>query len=105
MTTLRIVLGVDDIWFDAKRKRILASGHAGFVSIVQQKDPDRYEIAANIPTGVGGGNSLYSGREHPRAFTSRYPIRPRAARKYCSSPFKSDGVPGLLVEIMATAGY
>jgi DNA-binding beta-propeller fold protein YncE len=59
VTTLRIVLGVDDIWFDADRKRILATGHAGQVSIVQQIDPDRYELIANVPTAVGGGTSLY----------------------------------------------
>lgn len=57
--TLRIVLGVDDIWFDAARKRILASGHAGFVSVVQQRGPDRYELVANVPTAVGGGTSFY----------------------------------------------
>ncbi|HKA40347.1 MAG TPA: hypothetical protein VKF40_00015 [Burkholderiales bacterium] len=57
--TLRIVLGVDDIWFDARRKRILASGHAGFVSVIQQKSPDRYELHANVPTAVGGGTSFY----------------------------------------------
>jgi len=59
VATLRIVLGVDDIWFDADRKRILASGHAGQVSVVQQIDPDRYELIANVPTAVGGGTSLY----------------------------------------------
>ena len=57
--TLPIVLGVDDLWFDARRKRILASGHAGFVSVIQQKDPDRYEVIANVPTAVGGGTSIY----------------------------------------------
>ena len=59
VSTLRIVLGVDDIWFDARRKRILASGHAGTVSVIQQKDPDRYELIADVPTAVGGGTSLY----------------------------------------------
>ena len=59
VTTLRIVLGVDDIWFDAGRKRILASGHAGFVSVIQQIDPDHYEVIANVPTAVGGGTSFY----------------------------------------------
>ena len=59
MPTLRIVLGVDDLWFDAGRKRILASGHGGHVTIIQQKDPDHYEVLANVPTGVGGGTSLY----------------------------------------------
>ena len=57
--TFRIVLGVDDIWFDMTRKRILASGHAGFVSVIQQKDPDRYELVANVPTAAGGGTSFY----------------------------------------------
>ena len=59
VTMVRIVLGVDDLWFDPARKRILASGHAGFVSIVEQRDPDRYEVVANVPTGVGGGTSFY----------------------------------------------
>jgi hypothetical protein len=59
VATLRIVLGVDDIWFDMDRKRILASGHAGFVSVIQQIDPDRYELIANVPTAVGGGTSFY----------------------------------------------
>jgi DNA-binding beta-propeller fold protein YncE len=59
IATLRIVLGVDDLWFDAERKRILASGHAGFVSVVRQKDPDHYELVADVPTAVGGGTSFY----------------------------------------------
>ena len=59
VSTLRIVLGVDDIWFDTRRKRILASGHAGAVSVIQQLDPDRYQIIADVPTAVGGGTSLY----------------------------------------------
>jgi hypothetical protein len=59
VSALRIVLGVDDLWFDAPRKRILASGHAGFVSVIQQKDPDRYELVANVPTAIGGGTSFY----------------------------------------------
>jgi DNA-binding beta-propeller fold protein YncE len=59
VVTLRIVLGVDDLWFDAARKRILASGHAGVVSVIQQKDPDRYELVAEVPSAIGGGTSLY----------------------------------------------
>ena len=57
--TLRIVLGVDDLWFDATRRRILATGHVGFVSVIQQKERDSYEVVANVATGVGGGTSLY----------------------------------------------
>jgi len=59
VATLQIVLGVDDLWFDASRKRVLASGHAGFVSVIQQEGPDRYGLVADVPTAVGGGTSLY----------------------------------------------
>lgn len=59
VSTLRIVLGVDDIWFDARRRRILASGHAGTVSVIHQLDRDRYRVIADVPTAVGGGTSLY----------------------------------------------
>jgi DNA-binding beta-propeller fold protein YncE len=59
VTTLRIVLGVDDIWFDTNRKRVLATGHAGYVSIIEQKSVDRYDLVASVPTGVGGGTSHY----------------------------------------------
>jgi DNA-binding beta-propeller fold protein YncE len=59
VASLGIVLGVDDIWFDMDRKRILASGHAGFVSVIRQIDPDHYELIANVPTAVGGGTSFY----------------------------------------------
>jgi hypothetical protein len=59
VATLRIVVGVDDLWFDARRKRVLASGHAGFISVVQQRTPDEYELVADVATAVGAGTSLY----------------------------------------------
>ena len=57
----------DDVYFDAERKRIYALGGEGFVSAVQQNDPDHYTLSANIPTTVGVrtgiffGTSLYVG--------------------------------------------
>jgi DNA-binding beta-propeller fold protein YncE len=57
----------DDVYFDAERKRIYALGGEGFISVVQQNDPDHYTLAANIPSAVGVrtgiffGNSLYVG--------------------------------------------
>jgi len=57
----------DDVYFDAERKRIYALGGEGFVSVVQQNDPDHYALSANIPTTVGVrtgiffGTSLYVG--------------------------------------------
>ena len=57
----------DDVYFDSARKRIYALGGEGFVSVVQQNDPNHYELSANIPTTVGVrtgiffGTSLYVG--------------------------------------------
>jgi DNA-binding beta-propeller fold protein YncE len=57
----------DDVYFDAERKRIYALGGEGFISVVQQNDPDHYALGANIPstvgvrTGIFFGTSLYVG--------------------------------------------
>src|SRR6202790_4815583 len=57
----------DDVYFDAERKRLYALAGEGFISVVQQNDPDHYTLAANIPSAVGVrtgiffGNSLYVG--------------------------------------------
>ncbi len=57
----------DDVYFDAERKRIYALGGEGFISVVQQNDPNHYALKANIPTTVGVrtgvffGTSLYAG--------------------------------------------
>jgi DNA-binding beta-propeller fold protein YncE len=57
----------DDVYFDAERKRIYSLGAEGFISVIQQNDPDHYALSANIPTTVGVrtgiffGTSLYVG--------------------------------------------
>ena len=57
----------DDVYFDSPRKRIYALGGEGFISVVQQSDPNHYALSANIPTTVGVrtgiffGTSLYVG--------------------------------------------
>jgi DNA-binding beta-propeller fold protein YncE len=57
----------DDAYFDADRKRIYTLGGEGFISAIQQNDPDHYTLIANIPTTVGVrtgiffGTSLYVG--------------------------------------------
>jgi DNA-binding beta-propeller fold protein YncE len=57
----------DDVYYDAERKRIYALGGEGFISVVQQNDPDHYTLSANIPSAVGVrtgiffGTSLYVG--------------------------------------------
>jgi DNA-binding beta-propeller fold protein YncE len=57
----------DDMYFDSDRKRIYALAGEGFVSVIQQGDPNHYTLRANIPTAVGVrtgiffGTSLYVG--------------------------------------------
>jgi hypothetical protein len=51
---LPCVLGVDDLWFDAARRRIYAPG-AGAVDVFQQESPDRYSLFARIPAAAGAG--------------------------------------------------
>ena len=57
----------DDVYYDAERKRIYAIAGEGFISVVQQNDPDHYTLSANIPsaigvrTGIFYGTSLYVG--------------------------------------------
>lgn len=50
---LRAAGEFDDVYFDASRKRIYVIGGEGIISVIEQKDPDHYELVANVPSGVG----------------------------------------------------
>lgn len=50
---MRVAGECDDVYFDPARKRIYVIGAEGFISVVQQNDPDHYELLANVPSGVG----------------------------------------------------
>lgn len=50
----------DDIFFDAARKRIYASGGEGAISVFEQQDPDHYKEVARIPTVKGARTSFFS---------------------------------------------
>jgi hypothetical protein len=53
---LPCVLGVDDLWFDAARKRIYAPG-SGAIDVFQQIDADHYAAIAHVPVGLGAGST------------------------------------------------
>jgi DNA-binding beta-propeller fold protein YncE len=63
ITQLEGVPGIDDLWYDAARQRIYASGGRGFdigsVYVYQQSGADEYKLAAKIPTASGAGTSLW----------------------------------------------
>jgi DNA-binding beta-propeller fold protein YncE len=70
--------GVDDLAYDAARKRIYLSAGDGFVNVYQQKTPDAYEAKAQIPTGPGARNSRFV---------------PEQNRLYVAVPAGKDGKP------------
>ncbi len=49
----------DDLYYDAGRKRIYIPGGEGFITIIQQSDPDHYQPLAKIPTTVGARTGLW----------------------------------------------
>jgi DNA-binding beta-propeller fold protein YncE len=55
--------GIDDLWYDARRGRIYASGGrgsaTGFVYVYQQKDPDHYDLIAKVPTRGNAQTSIW----------------------------------------------
>jgi len=58
LTSVVIPEGIDDMFFDAKAKRIYASCGSGFVAVVRQKDANHYELAAKVET-VKGAKTCY----------------------------------------------
>jgi DNA-binding beta-propeller fold protein YncE len=50
----------DDVFFDATRKRIYASGGEGAISVFEQQDPDHYKESARIATVKGARTSFFS---------------------------------------------
>jgi DNA-binding beta-propeller fold protein YncE len=51
--------GVDDLFYDAKRKRLYASCGDGFVAVIRQLDADRYEPAEKVATAKNAKTALF----------------------------------------------
>jgi hypothetical protein len=75
VASLPIPGDVDDLWFDAKRKRIYASCGDGAVAVIEQVDADHYKALADIPTAKGARTSLFD---------------PDAGRLYVGVPRRAD---------------
>jgi YVTN family beta-propeller protein len=57
---LPVIGDSDDVFYDAARKRIYATGGEGGISVYQQKDPDHYEQIGKLPTVSGARTSFFS---------------------------------------------
>ncbi len=54
---------MDDLYYDAARKRVYMPGGEGFIDVFQMKDPDHYQRLARIPTALGGRTAGYFGKQ------------------------------------------
>jgi DNA-binding beta-propeller fold protein YncE len=43
----------DDVYYDARRKRVYVLGAEGFISVFQQDSADQYHLLANVPSEIG----------------------------------------------------
>jgi len=59
IATLTCAGDTDDMFYDARRKRVYIIGGTGQISVVQQRDPDHYELIANIPSSIGARTGYY----------------------------------------------
>ena len=71
----------DDLYYDAIRRRIYATGGEGFIAVFQQKDADRYELLARIPSALGARTSGYYGRVGKKGFDRFFVAVPARANR------------------------
>src|SRR5206468_2951379 len=50
ITSVDIPGDIDDLFFDAKQKRLYASCGEGFIAVIKQIDADRYELLEKVAT-------------------------------------------------------
>ena len=60
VSDLAISGDIDDLFYDAQRKRIYASCGEGFIDVIAQRDPDKNELLERIPTRAGARTSFFS---------------------------------------------
>jgi DNA-binding beta-propeller fold protein YncE len=49
----------DDMYYDPRGKRIYIIGGAGFISVIEQRDADHYQLKASIPSSIGARTGYY----------------------------------------------
>jgi hypothetical protein len=68
----------DDVFFDAERKRIYVIGGEGIISVIQQSDPNHYELVANVPCAIGVRTGyFFAKRDRLYVWRTRKGQRPR----------------------------
>ncbi len=58
IAALDCVSGIDDLWYDAARRRIYATGIDG-IGVYDQQDPDHYARMVNVASAEGAATSIW----------------------------------------------
>jgi YVTN family beta-propeller protein len=59
-----IVGDTDDLWYDARLKRLYVSGGEGYIDVFQQQDPNHLTRIARVSTAAGARTSLFAAELH-----------------------------------------
>jgi len=59
VASVDIVGDADDVYFDAARHCIYASGGEGLITVVSQQNPDSYAVTDEVPTASGARTSFF----------------------------------------------
>lgn len=51
---------IDDLFYDARRKRLYLSCGQGFIDVIDQRTPDTYQLRQRIPTRAGARTAFFS---------------------------------------------
>lgn len=62
IAALKSVQDMDDLYFDADRKRIYMPGGEGFIDAFQMTDADHYRLLAKVATALGARTAGYFGK-------------------------------------------
>jgi hypothetical protein len=60
ITSVAIPKDIDDLHYDAKRKKLYASCGEGFLAVISQVSPDKYELVEKLPTVSQAKTSLFA---------------------------------------------
>jgi YVTN family beta-propeller protein len=64
ITTLPIGEGVDATWFDDEANLAFASCGEGVLTVVREESPDKFSVAANVPTQQGARTMALDSKTH-----------------------------------------
>jgi len=56
---LRVAGECDDVYFDRSRKRVYVIGAEGFLSVVQQADPNHYVVLSDVASTIGAKTGVF----------------------------------------------